>query len=117
MRNNIRGSIVATFVVVGALSSGVTLRAQGDPLIGRWMLNVAKSKFEGVPAPKSEIRVYEAFGGAGKGIAFMVAPHYQLAGETVTVALQRRVFHRRHREEQRSGQSSQLEPHRWFLSV
>ena len=68
MRNNIRGSIVVAFVVVGALSSGVMLRAQGDPLIGHWMLNVAKSKYEGVPAPKSEMRVYEAFGGAGKGI-------------------------------------------------
>jgi hypothetical protein len=67
MRDNIRGSIVA-LIVIGTLSFGSTLRAQGDPLIGHWMLNIAKSKYEGVPAPKSEMRVYEAFGGAGKGI-------------------------------------------------
>jgi hypothetical protein len=67
MRDNIRGSVVV-FIVIGALSAGASLRAQGDPLIGHWMLSVAKSKYEGAPAPKSEMRVYEAFGGAGKGI-------------------------------------------------
>ena len=68
MRDNIRGSIVVVFIVAATLSFGPSLRAQGDPLIGHWMLNVAKSKYEGTPAPKSEMRVYEAFGGVGKGI-------------------------------------------------
>ena len=68
MRDNIRGSIVVIFIVIAALSVGISLRAQSDPLIGHWMLNVAKSKYEGSPAPKSEMRMYEAFGGTGKGI-------------------------------------------------
>ena len=68
MRDNIRGSIVVAFIVAAALSFAPSLRAQSDPLIGHWMLNVAKSKYEGTPAPKSEMRVYEAFGGTGKGI-------------------------------------------------
>ena len=68
MRDNIRGSIVVVFIVAVGLSFGTSLRAQSDPLIGHWMLNVAKSKYEGTPAPKSEMRMYEAFGGVGKGI-------------------------------------------------
>jgi len=67
MRNNIRGSIVAvTAIATLALVAGV--RAQNDPLIGHWTLDTTKSKYEGTPMPKSEMRIYEAFGGAGKGI-------------------------------------------------
>jgi hypothetical protein len=34
----------------------------GDPLTGVWELNLAKSKFTNIPAPKSEIRTYEVTG-------------------------------------------------------
>jgi len=83
MRDNIRGSIVA-LIVFGALSTGPILRAQGDPLIGHWMLNVAKSKYQSVPAPKSEMRVYEAFGGTGKGIK-ATFDRVDAAGKKVTI--------------------------------
>lgn len=33
-----------------------------DPLTGIWELNLAKSKFTNIPAPKSEIRTYEVIG-------------------------------------------------------
>jgi hypothetical protein len=56
-------------VLVGALVFvAPVLRAQTDPLIGHWMLNVAKSKYQPGPPPKNEMRVYEAFGGVGKDI-------------------------------------------------
>ena len=83
MRDNIRGSVVAV-IVFGALSTGPILRAQGDPLIGHWMLNVAKSKYQSVPAPKSEMRVYEAFGGTGKGIK-ATFDRVDAAGKKVTI--------------------------------
>jgi hypothetical protein len=42
-----------------ALILPLTVRAQsGDPSLGTWQLNVAKSKFEPGPAPKSETRTY-----------------------------------------------------------
>jgi hypothetical protein len=68
MRNITRGSAVVGFVVVAWLASAPVLRAQADPLIGRWTLDVTRSRYEPGPAPQSETRVYEAFGGMGKGI-------------------------------------------------
>ena len=44
-------------IVVGLF--GTRSAAQGtDPIIGTWVLNVAKSKFSPGPAPKSESRTY-----------------------------------------------------------
>jgi hypothetical protein len=37
---------------------GVRPAAQSDPLIGTWVLNIAKSKYNPGPAPKSETRTY-----------------------------------------------------------
>jgi len=69
MRNITRGSAVVGFVVVVAwVACPLVLRAQVDPLIGRWTLDLARSTYQPGPPPMSEIRVYEAFGGAGKGI-------------------------------------------------
>jgi len=68
MRHLARGSAVAGFAVVAWFASAPALRAQADPLIGRWVLNVARSTYEPGPAPRSEIRVYQAFGGVAKGI-------------------------------------------------
>ena len=52
---------VAALVFVLAVS-GLT-RAQDDPRIGTWKLNVAKSKFDPAAARKSETRTYELSGG------------------------------------------------------
>jgi hypothetical protein len=68
MRAIIRGSAVVGFILVAWWASAPVLRAQADPLIGRWALNVAQSRYEPGPAPRSEMRVYEAFGGEGNGI-------------------------------------------------
>lgn len=56
--------LTVTAVVFGSQSiSGQTGSSPGvDPRIGRWQLNVAKSKFTGT-APKSITRVYEDRGG------------------------------------------------------
>jgi len=49
---------IALFVM---LSSGLLL-AQESPFVGAWKLNPAKSKFAGMPAPKSETRTVTAQG-------------------------------------------------------
>jgi hypothetical protein len=54
---------ILTVFLMGAVISGalgaVTLAAdQPDPVIGKWTLNVAKSKFVPGPAPKSQTRTY-----------------------------------------------------------
>ncbi len=49
---------IALFVVVGSS----TLLAQDNPLLGTWKLNVAKSKFDPGPAPKSMTRTVVAEG-------------------------------------------------------
>jgi hypothetical protein len=84
MRTIIRGSAVVGFIVVAWLASAPVLRAQDDPLIGRWTLNVAQSRYEPVPAPRSETRVYEAFGGVGKGIK-ATFKRVDSAGRKVTI--------------------------------
>ena len=49
---------IALLVVVGSSP----LYAQSNPLVGTWKLNVAKSKFDPGPAPKSLTRTVEAQG-------------------------------------------------------
>jgi hypothetical protein len=53
------------FVVIAALAAG-PLMAQTNPFIGTWKLNVAKSKFEPGPAPKSQTRTIVAEGDGAK---------------------------------------------------
>ena len=49
----------ATVIAVFGALFGIRSAAQGtDPIIGTWVLNVAKSKFSPGPAPKSESRTY-----------------------------------------------------------
>jgi hypothetical protein len=49
----------ATVLGIFVALFGFHLAAQGaDPVIGTWVLNVAKSKFSPGPAPKSESRTY-----------------------------------------------------------
>lgn len=49
---------VALFALVGAPAS----RAQSNPVVGTWKLNLTKSKFEPGPAPKSLTRTVAAEG-------------------------------------------------------
>ena len=56
-----------------AIFAAVQLPAQTtDPVVGTWELNIAKSKFNPGPAPKSETRTYVVVGqeikGSSKGI-------------------------------------------------
>jgi len=51
---------VALFVLVLATVS--SMRAEGDPRIGTWKLNVAQSKATPGPLPANETRTYEAQG-------------------------------------------------------
>jgi hypothetical protein len=56
-------------VVIVVLVSSVLLLAQSNPQAGTWKLNVAKSKFVNVQAPKNETRTVEPQG-AGAKISF-----------------------------------------------
>ena len=53
--------LVASLVVL-ASEAGF---AQGDPLVGTWVLNVAKSKYTPGPPPKEQTTIFEA---AGQGL-------------------------------------------------
>jgi hypothetical protein len=53
---------IALLAVVGSC----TLRAQSNPLAGTWKLDVAKSKYDPGPAPKSLTRAVEAQGNGVK---------------------------------------------------
>jgi hypothetical protein len=48
--------------VVGAVLAftSLALQAQNDLIVGRWVLNVAKSQYSPGPAPKQQVSVYEA---------------------------------------------------------
>ncbi|MGB2887414.1 MAG: hypothetical protein WBC04_06955 [Candidatus Acidiferrales bacterium] len=56
---------IGTVVVLALAAAGLVL-AQSDPVIGTWKLNLAKSKFDPGPPPKSQMRTYEAQGDAVK---------------------------------------------------
>lgn len=55
-----------TVVVLAAFASGL-LRAQSNPAVGTWKLNLAKSKASPGPLPKSLTRTIEAQGAGIKG--------------------------------------------------
>jgi hypothetical protein len=59
---------VLRFVAVALLAvvASSTVRAQSNPLVGTWKLNVEKSKYEPGPAPKSLTRTVEAQGAGVK---------------------------------------------------
>ncbi len=52
-------------VILGLTVPGV-LRAQGNPFIGTWKLNTAKSKYSPGPAPQSQMTTIEAQGNGVK---------------------------------------------------
>jgi len=80
----IRGLAAIGFIVAAWFTLSTIMHAQNDPLIGHWMLNVAKSKYQPGPAPKSEMRVYEPFGGVGKGIK-ATFDRIDAAGKKITI--------------------------------
>ncbi len=49
-------------IAVLAMAGSAFLYGQGNPLVGTWKLNVAKSKFDPGPGPKSLTRTVEAQG-------------------------------------------------------
>jgi len=70
------GSTLAGLLVAAAPALAT---AKPDPLLGTWILNVAKSKYTPGPAPKSSTVVYTA---AGEGI-HVVATTIDAAGKTL----------------------------------
>ena len=83
-----RFTFLAASIVVGVTLGG-TLSVSGqttkDPRIGRWQLNLSKSKITGTP-PKSATRVYEDRGG---GIVFFTVTTVTATGTTETLVLYR----------------------------
>lgn len=58
-------TVERSFVIAGLaflIATGETLAQTRDPVVGAWELNVAKSAFSPGPAPKNEMRIYEASG-------------------------------------------------------
>lgn len=62
MRRSLCVLVLALFTAVIA----APVFAQENPFVGTWNLNVAKSKFEGAPAPKSLTRTVTAVGSGAK---------------------------------------------------
>ena len=66
MRTVTRTLVFGSLLAIAAPTHAVSAQA-GDPVIGTWELNLAKSKYAPGSAPKSETRTYTA---AGKGYTF-----------------------------------------------
>jgi hypothetical protein len=49
-------------LMVVVLAAGSLLLAQGDPFVGTWNLNVAKSKYNPGPPPQTQTRTWDASG-------------------------------------------------------
>jgi hypothetical protein len=58
--------------VCAAVLAGTVLAQAGDPQVGSWKLNIAKSKYSPGPAPKSATTKIEAAGAATKVIVDQV---------------------------------------------
>jgi hypothetical protein len=70
-----RARVVSRFICAFAIAGGVgglTVAAQKDPLIGTWVLNVAKSTYAAGQAPKSQTVTFEADGQATRMISVSV---------------------------------------------
>jgi len=58
MKTFVKTALMAVLLTVG--SAAVAAAPAADPVIGTWQLNIAKSKFNPGPAPKSDTRIYAA---------------------------------------------------------
>jgi hypothetical protein len=59
------GTGIAAVLVASLVLVSQTGLAQGDTLVGTWVLNVAKSKYTPGPPPKEQTTIFEA---AGQGV-------------------------------------------------
>jgi hypothetical protein len=82
------------FVVLAAVAARPLL-AQDNPLLGTWKLDVAKSKFDGAPAPKSLTRTvtaqgngtkysFEGVGADGTAFAYSFSTYYDGTNAAIT---------------------------------
>src|ERR1700687_5833764 len=55
-------SISVLAILFFTLTAAGMVLAQSDPFVGTWKLNVAKSKYDPGPAPKSQTRTWDASG-------------------------------------------------------
>jgi hypothetical protein len=53
MRTRVAMGLVAVMMLVGVVMAASVARAADDPISGTWKVNLAKSKFDPGPAPKS----------------------------------------------------------------
>ena len=85
---------VLAILVLGAVSARPML-AQDSPFVGTWKLNVAKSKAEGMPMPKSLTRtitadgaglkyVYDGVAADGSAISYGFTTHFDGKASAVT---------------------------------
>jgi hypothetical protein len=74
MQTRLKGACLsAAFAgVCAAVLAGTVLAQAGDPQVGTWKLNIAKSKYSPGPAPKSATTKIEAAGAATKVIVDQV---------------------------------------------
>jgi hypothetical protein len=78
-----RARIVGVLISVLPLLNVSSVAAQTNPRLGTWKLNVAKSKYEGAPPPKSETRTYTA---ASDGAVTLTASTVLKDGTIVTTS-------------------------------
>ena len=76
-RSRLTALLGAALVFAATLAS-----AQSDPLLGKFTLNVSKSKYSPGPPPKSETRTYEVYNGSGVKARF---DRVAADGKTLTV--------------------------------
>jgi hypothetical protein len=61
--------IAAGVAFAGSIAGSIAAAQTADPIIGTWKLNVAKSKYDPGPAPKSATATFTV---AGKGVKFVL---------------------------------------------
>ena len=75
-------AVVGLLIALPFLLSQPVLHAQSDSTVGTWKVNLAKSKYDPGPPPRSETRIYESFGKDGVKATFN---RIDAAGKTVTI--------------------------------
>ena len=73
-----RRTVLVTLNLIVALTVAGTALAQTEPLFGSWKLDLAKSKYNPGPAPKSATIKYEASPGGFKSSAQTFTAHGEL---------------------------------------
>jgi hypothetical protein len=90
-----RGLFVFAFVFLVLVVAGRPLFAEDNPFLGTWKLNVAKSNFGSMPAPKSQTRTiavqgngvkysFEGVGADGTPFAYSFVTYYDGTESAVT---------------------------------